>query len=221
MPFISEMGTSPCPEVSSYAGCVLMVELALRYLNHGQGRGTAGFWDGYCALVKNTDELFGMLKQHLNGKSIREDPVAFTLYLNLRATEIFLHESAIARSSEQDLPPLMTVESQRRATAAAFQISRAVRLKLPSPWKVDSEIIMLQAIFIAWPLTMALKAFHRELVNGVSQVSVNGIMTSSRLLLAALGHIEEPGGHWHQSVANVEARLRELDEKTGFNSSAL
>ncbi|KPA37940.1 hypothetical protein FLAG1_09231 [Fusarium langsethiae] len=221
MPFISEIGTEPCPEVSSYAGCVLMVDLALRCLDHAQGHGATNFWDGYCALVKNTDELFGMLKQHLNATSIRKDPVAFSLYLNLRATEIFSHESAIARSKEQGLPPLMTAESQRRATAAAFQISTAVRLNLPSPWKVDSDIIMLQAIFIAWPLAMALKAFYRELEHGGSRDSVNGVVTSSRLLFAALGHIEESGGHWHQSVAHVEAKLQELDEKNGFNSLAL
>nr|ART35003.1 putative Zn2Cys6 DNA-binding transcription factor [Fusarium aywerte] len=221
MPYLSEVGTKPCPEVSSYAGCVLMVELALRCLDHGQWRGKASFWDGYCVLVKDTDELFGMLKQHLNANSIRKDPVAFSLYLNLRATEIFSHESAIGRSKEQGLPPLMTAESQRRATAAAFHISTAVRLNLPSPWKVDSDIIMLQAIFIAWPLTMALKAFCRELEHGGSRDSVNGVVTSSRLLFAALGHIEESGGHWHKSVAHVEAKLQELEEKNGFNSLAL
>ncbi|KAG7431731.1 Depudecin biosynthesis cluster-specific transcription activator DEP6 [Fusarium oxysporum f. sp. raphani] len=140
MPYLSDIGFEPSPEISSYAG-------------------SESFWDGYCGLVKKTDVLFGMLKRHLNATSIREDPVAFSLYLNLRATEIFSHESAIARSEEQGLPPLMTAESQRHATAAAFQISTAVRLNLPSPGKTESDIIMLQAIFIAWPLTMALKAF--------------------------------------------------------------
>lgn len=162
-----------------------------------------------------------MLKRHLNATSIREDPVAFSLYLNLRATEIFSHESAIRQSGEQGLPPLMTAESQRRATAAAFQISSAVRLNLPSPWKADSDIIMLQAIFIAWPLTMALKALYRELIHGGSRETVNGVVASSRLLFAALDHIEESGGYWHQCVFHVEAKLQEWDEKNGFDSLAL
>ncbi|KAK2612302.1 Depudecin biosynthesis cluster-specific transcription activator dep6 [Conoideocrella luteorostrata] len=221
MPFLSDLGTEPMPEISSYAGCVLMVELALRCFDHGEERVTTGFWDGYCALVKKTDELFGMLKRHLNATSIREDPVAFSLYLNLRAIEIFFHELAIARSEKQGLPPLMTTESQRRARAAAFQISTAVRLNLPSPSKADNDIIMLQAIFIAWPLTMALKAFYRELVHGGGRDSVNGVVSSSRLLFAALGHIEESGGHWHRSVAHVEMKLEECDEKNGFNSLIL
>ncbi|RKK69513.1 hypothetical protein BFJ69_g12683 [Fusarium oxysporum] len=221
MPYLSDIGLEPSTEISSYAGCVLMVELALCCFDHGQKRTSKSFWDGYCDLVKKTDVLFGMLKRHLNATSIREDPVAFSLYLNLRATEIFSHESAIARSEEQGLPPLMTAESQRRATAAAFQISTAVRLNLPSPWKADSDIIMLQAIFIAWPLTMALKAFHRELVHGGSRDSINGIVASSRLLFAALGHIEESGGHWHRSVAQVERKLQEWEEKNSFNSLTL
>lgn len=224
MPFLPDVHTEPGPEISPYAGCVLMVELALSCFDHEKERSAAGFWDGYCALVKATDQLFGIIKQNLNATSIREDPIAFSLYLNLRATEIFLHELAISQSEEQGLPPLMTAESQRRATAAASQISSAVRLNLPSPWKADSDIIMLQAIFIAWPLTMALKAFHRELtcmVGAGARDTVSGVVASSRLLFAALDHIEESGGYWHQSVAHVESKLQEWDEKNGFNSLAL
>lgn len=198
-----------------------MVDLALRCFDHGQQRAAPGFWDDYYTLVKKTDDLFAMLKRHLNATSIREDPVAFSLYLNLRATEIFSHESAITKSEEQGLPPLMVAETQRRATAAAFQICSAVGLNLPSPWKASSDMIMLQAIFIAWPLTMALKAFYRELVHAKSRETVNGVVASSRLLFAALDHIEESGGHWHQCVAHVEIKLREWDETNGFNSSAL
>nr|ART35030.1 putative Zn2Cys6 DNA-binding transcription factor [Fusarium verticillioides] len=221
MPYVSDLELEPSTEISSYAGCVMMVELALCCFDHGQKRTSETFWDGYCDLVKKTDVLFGMLKRHLNATSIREDPVAFSLYLNLRATEIFSHESAIARSEEQGLPRLMTAESQRRATAAAFQISTAVRLNLPSPGKTESDIIMLQAIFIAWPLTMALKALHRELVSGGNREGTNGAVASSRLLFAALDHIEESGGHWHRSVAHVEKRLQEWEEKNSFNSLTL
>jgi hypothetical protein len=216
MPFLTDINTGSAPEISSYAGCVLMVDLALRCFDHGQSTATAGFWDGYCTLVKKTDNLFEILKQHLNAASIRSDPVAFSLYLNLRATEIFSHESAIARSTAQGLPPLMTCESQRRATAAAFQICTAVGL----PGKVESEMMRLQATFIAWPLTMALKAFHRELIHNEGLDRVNGVVASSRLLFAALGHIEEPDGHWHRSVEHVERKLQEWEEKNGFNSLA-
>jgi hypothetical protein len=222
MPSLLDMNFESGPEISSYAGCVLMVELALRCFDHGQQSGTSGFWDDYCALVKNTDELFILLKSHLNAAAIREDPVAFSLYLNLRATEIFLHESAITKSEEQGLPPLMIAESQRRATAAAFQICSAVGLNLPSPKEADSDIIMLQAIFIAWPLTMALKAFYRELIHGEGAgVTANGVVASSRLLFAALDHIEESDGRWHQCVTHIGVKLKEWDENNGFQYLAI
>ncbi|KAH4308379.1 hypothetical protein HBH70_043480 [Parastagonospora nodorum] len=221
MPSLLKVSIEPGPEITSYAGCVLMVELALRCFDHGQQRDTPGFWDDYCAIVKKTDDLFIILKRHLNATSIREDPVAFSLYLNLRATEIFSHDSAIRKSEEQGLPPMMIAESQRRAITAAFQICSAVGMNLPSPWKADSDIIMLQAIFIAWPLTMALRALHRELVHGGVRDAVNGVMASARLLFAALDHIEESDGYWHQCVADVRAKLQEWDEKNGFDSLAL
>ena len=193
-----------------------MVELALRCFDHGERRDTPGFWDDYYALVKKTDDLFIILKRHLNATSIREDPIAFTLYLNLRATEISTHESAITKSEEEGLPPLMISESQRRSTAAAFQVCSAVGLNLPSPLNTENDIIMLQAIFIAWPLTMALKALYRELVHGGVPETMSGVVASSRLLFAALDHIEESDGYWHQCVAHVRAKLQDGDEKNGF-----
>nr|BAZ95820.1 cpaN2 transcription factor [Curvularia pallescens] len=221
MPSLLDINTEPGPEMTSYAGCVLMVELALRCFDNGKKKNELGFWDDYCALVKKTDDLFKILKRHLNAISIREDPVAFSLYLNLRATEISSHDSAIKKNEEQGLPPLMIAESQRRASAAAFQICNAVGLNLPSPWNANSDIIMLQAIFIAWPLTMALKALHRELVHGEARETVNGVVASLRLLFAALDHIEESDGHWHRSVSSVKAKLQEWDEKNSFDSLAL
>ncbi|KAI4955793.1 Depudecin biosynthesis cluster-specific transcription activator dep6 [Alternaria rosae] len=221
MPSVLGVGAESGLEISSYAGCVLMVELALRCFDHGQQRDKPGFWDDYCALVKKTSDLFILLKRHLNATSIREDPVAFSLYMNLRATEIFSHESAITKSEEQNLPPLMIIESQRRATAAAFQICSAVSLNLPSPQKANSDIIMLQAVFIAWPLTMALTALHRELANDGSKETMTGVVASTRLLFAALDHIEESDGYWHQSVTHIGAKLQDWVEKNSLESLAL
>jgi hypothetical protein len=141
--------------------------------------------------------------------------------MNLRATEIFLHDMAITKSEEQRLPPYMRIENQRRATAAAFQICDAVGLNLPSPRKANSDIIMLQAIFIAWPLFMALKALHCELRGGEVQETTNDVVAVSKLLFAALDRIGESDGHWHQSLNYVCTKLQEWEEKTEFNSSAV
>jgi hypothetical protein len=221
MPSLLDASAGSGPEITSYAGCVLMVELALRCFDHGQQREAPGFWDSYCDLVKKIDDLFTILKPHLNTTSIREDPIAFSLYMNLRATEIFLHDSAITKNEEQALPSFMITESQKRATAAAFQICNAVGLNLPSPRKGNSNIIMLQAIFIAWPLTMALKALYREFVHGDLHKTTNGVVVSSKLLFAALDHIEELNGHWHKSVTHVGEKLQEWEENNDFELSAL
>ena len=221
MPYLLDVSTESGSEITSYAGCVLMVELALSCFDRDQQHGIPGFWDGYCTLVKKAEDLSVILKHHLNATSIREDPIAFSLYMNLRATEIFLHDMAIMKSEEQGLPSYMRTENQRRATAAAFQICNAVGLNLPSPRKANSDIIMLQAIFIAWPLFMALKALHRELRDGEVQETTNGVVAASKLLFAALDHIEGSDGHWHQSLTHVGTKLQEWEEKTEFNSSAL
>ncbi|KAK1658028.1 hypothetical protein BDP55DRAFT_760271 [Colletotrichum godetiae] len=45
IPFLSEIRPDQWQEISSYAGCVLMVELALHCFDHGQQRATTRFWD--------------------------------------------------------------------------------------------------------------------------------------------------------------------------------
>lgn len=215
MPLLANANKSNIDELSSYAGCVVMVDLALRCFDHAQEPKELGFWDEYCILAKRADDLVVMLKHHLNAESVRHDPVAFSLYLSLRATEILCHETAISQGERQNLPSFLVIQSQHRATAAAFQISNAVRLNLPSPGEPENDILMLQAMFVAWPLTMALKAFHRELVNSESVERVNGVVASSRLLFAALGHIEEINGHWHRSVEHIDVKLREWEQSVG------
>ncbi|KAI0007236.1 hypothetical protein F4779DRAFT_643345 [Xylariaceae sp. FL0662B] len=208
MPFPRNLMATSCPEISSYAGCVLMVELALRCFDHGQETDTnakkRGFWDNHYVLVKTIDERFAMLQAHLNAQAVREDPVAFSVYMNLRATEIFFYETAI---------------SQKRSMAAAFKIASAVRLNWPVA-QSERDIFMLQATFIAWPLVMAMKTMSRDLHKAES-VSGGGVTPSLRLLLGALDHIEEPCGYWHGSIASVLATLLELDEKGALESVTL
>ncbi|RYP64001.1 hypothetical protein DL771_008972 [Monosporascus sp. 5C6A] len=125
------------------------------------------------------------------------------------------------RVEQQDLPHVVTAESQRRATAAAFKISSAVRLNWPLPEQSERDIFTLQAIFITWPLTMAMNALSRELVSGGNREAIDGVMASLRLLLAALDRIEEASGYWHRCVAHVETKLQDWDAKNGFDSVAL
>ncbi|KAK7757304.1 hypothetical protein SLS62_000854 [Diatrype stigma] len=207
--------------------CILMVELALRCFDHMRDLESStpkhGFWDSHYALVQKTDQRFVMLQAHLNAKSLREDPIAFSLYMNLRATEIAFHEAAIAQAQKQGLPMMMAAESQRRSMLAAGKIANAVRLNYPTQ-RAERDIFMLQATFIAWPLVMAMKALSLQLLAPPAQAqaqrrdqdqALNGVELSLRLLLSALDCVEDAGGYWHSSVAAVARILQEWDEKNG------
>lgn len=129
----SDLGASL--QISSYTGIVLMVALARRSYEHvwvlAAGPQNQGFWDSHYALVKIINCRIAMLHMHLNAKAVAEDPVAFTLHVNLYAVDIFLHEAAIDEVEKQGLPKLVAAESIKRSTAAAFKISSAVRMNWP------------------------------------------------------------------------------------------
>lgn len=218
--FIRDFGAESCIELSSYAGCILMVELALRCFDHMRDLESStpkhGFWDSHYALVQKTDQRFVVLQAHLNAKSLREDPIAFSLYMNLRATEIAFHEAAIAQVQKQGLPMMMAAESQKRSMLAASKIANAVRLNYPTQ-RAERDIFMLQATFIAWPLVMAMKALGLQLTSPAQRKdqAVNGVEPSLRLLLSALDYVEDAGGYWHGSVTAVARTLQEWNEKNG------
>lgn len=203
-----------------YAGSVLMVELALRCFRYGRRleteSGKKGFWDDYYSLIKDVDQRVAMLRPLLNAQTVREDPLAFALHLNLSATEIFFHEVAITQVSRSDLPIELATESKKRSAAAAFKIASAIRLNWTSE-RPDFDVFNLQATFIGWPLTMAMKPLSRDLELSEAKATTSiAIANSLRLLLAALDRVEEVSGHWHKSVTDVVGTLQSWDERSGF-----
>ncbi|KAI1853878.1 hypothetical protein JX265_012563 [Neoarthrinium moseri] len=226
MPLLCDITIDKCPKASSYAGCVLMVQLALRCFDHGRQienkTENRHFWDNHYSLLKDLDERFAMLKLHLSAKSIQNDPVSFSLYMNLRATEIFFHQAAIVRVEQQGLPILTAAESQKRSQAAAHKIASAVRLNWPGQ-QAERGTFTLQATFIAWPLVMAMKALAHSLggsSKGNSDQLSNSI-SSLRLLLAALDLIEDRDGYWHGCIASVVIGLAQWEESNGLHSLEL
>lgn len=123
------------PQISAYTGIVLMVALARQCYEHvwvlTADAENNGFWDRHYALVKATFCRTAILHMHLNAKAVAEDSVAFALYVNLCAVDIFLHEAAIDEVEKQELPKLVAAESSKRSTAAAFKIACAVRMNWP------------------------------------------------------------------------------------------
>lgn len=217
-PRLSEISPqSTSTRLSSYAGCVLMVELAFRCFAHGRRLetepGAYGFWDNHYALIKAMDLRTELLRPHLNASAICQDPLAFSLHMNLNATDIYFHEAAISEVRRQSLPDALAAESQKRSTAAAFRIANSIRL-IWSNQPSEYDMLSLQATFAAWPLVMAMKALSRELVAAEPRASASMAFSNSlRLLLAALDRVEDADGYWHGSSAGVALVLRSWDER--------
>lgn len=207
--------------ISSFAGCVMMVELALKCFAHERSSyatgQSSGFWDRHYALIKSFNERATAVKEHLNAKVVQEDPVAFSLHMNLCAIEIFFHETAIAEIHRQQFPQHISLESMQRSSSAALKVTSAIRLNWPAR-RSEFDIFTQQAIFIAWPLVMAIKALGRDLARARPSATSNGVAHSMRLLQVALGLAEQPAGYWHTQIASEATILKDWDEKSGFEA---
>ncbi|RYC62506.1 hypothetical protein CHU98_g3698 [Xylaria longipes] len=214
-----------------------MVDIAIKCFDHGRLIESAtpafGFWDNHHNLVQTIDERIAMLHTHMNAKAVKEDPVAFSMYMNLRATEILFHEAAIVHVERTGHPQLVAAESQRRSTAAALKIATAVRLNWPEQ-QPEHGIFRLQATFIGWPLVMAMKAIHRQSKQHLSQQqqqhhphpyhqseTVTELCSSLRLLMTALDHVEHADGFWHRSTVAIAAALKDQHDGRDLDSLAL
>lgn len=137
MPFLSE-ASKLCgvSHISSYVAVVLMVRLARLCFDHvsllTSDTHNKGFWDQHYALVKHIDDYTAIIRMHLSAQAVREDPLAFSLHMNLYAVHIFLHEAAIGQVDEQELPKLVGAESRKCSTDAAFKIASAIRMTWPT-----------------------------------------------------------------------------------------
>ncbi|CZT51338.1 uncharacterized protein RSE6_12468 [Rhynchosporium secalis] len=216
MPFLSETTTlQGIPHISNFAGIVLMISLARKTYEHGRGQ-SEGYWDRHYRLVRLLNERTSSLSIHLTAKTVQEDIVAFSLYLNLCAIEIYLHEAAIDEVMRENLPKLVADESRKRSGAAAFKIASAVRMNWPA-FRSKHDMFTLQGSFIGWALVMGIKALTRHLLDVEDGVS-NGAADSLRLLIPAIDQLEDENGHWHSSIAGASGILRTWDERhSGFH----
>jgi hypothetical protein len=149
MPFISDpTKLAGVSYLTSYAAVTIMVKLARLCFEHvsilSRSVGDSGFWDRHYRLVKTINDYTAIFQRYLTAKAVREDALAFSLHLNLCATHINLHEAAIRKVEEQDLPRLVAAESRKCSTAAAFKILGAIRMN----WPVQRSEVILPVSFL-------------------------------------------------------------------------
>ena len=188
-------------EFSFYSGCILMVDLALQCFDHVRRvrseSAYQGFWDVHYTLIKEMKVRRSALRKHLDPASVRRDPLAFSLHMNLCATEICFHDAAISQIKGQGLPDELSSESRKSSTAAALRIAAAVKMTWPTS-DGQADLLALQATFTAWPLVMAIGVLSRDL--GLSPRDLNVSESSANslhLLFAALDRVEHVEGYWH------------------------
>lgn len=137
MPFLSEPDKLfGLTHLSSYASITIMVKFARLCFEHintlSRNLNDYGFWDRHYQLVKMANDYTAIFEGHPSAIAIEEDPLAFTLHLNLYATHISLHEAAIWKVKEQGLPDYVAAESRKCITTAGFKILSAIRTNWPT-----------------------------------------------------------------------------------------
>ncbi|EEQ35341.1 conserved hypothetical protein [Microsporum canis CBS 113480] len=209
--------------VSPFSAIVIMVKLARWSYKHVyilSIRPTdEGFWDRHYRLVKMISDYTAIFQDHLSAAAVREDPLAFSLHTNLCATHIYLHEAAIQKVEDQELPKLVAAESKKCSTAAALKILSAIRMNWPAQ-RSERDFFTLQATFLGHPLATGMKALTRCLQESGDATSIN-IVDALRLLRAALDQVEEPEGYWHITSTVASTTLEKWDNKQGgFNTGS-
>ncbi|KAL2831390.1 hypothetical protein BDW59DRAFT_182074 [Aspergillus cavernicola] len=183
--------------LSSYTAAPIMIKLVRLFYGHvgilSRGATDSGFWDRQYRLLKTINDYTAILQSYLAAKAVREDPLAFSLHLNLCATHIHLHQAAIRKVEEQEVPQLVAAESRKCSTTTAFKILSAIRINWPVQ-RSEAGHFTLQATFIGWPISMTLNALSRDVSNGLDNTPI-GVVDALSLLRAASDQVEEPNGY--------------------------
>lgn len=232
MPFFDDVTRSPDTlSVTSFAGCIFMIELALRCFDHSrnQGKGTAqmGFWDRHYALVKDVAERTKLLARYFDLSAIETDPVALSVCMNMCALEIRLHETAVQEVERQKLLASMALESQQQCTRAAEKVFQVTQHMLPRrgsrvrPIHLTSyhgrvligymffqgDYLHLQSTFVAWPISMAIKVLGRDGPLQQQHAEQKSLIDKLVVLVNGLDGVEAQEGYWHATVQDVVAEV--------------
>ncbi|KAJ3546442.1 hypothetical protein NM208_g1997 [Fusarium decemcellulare] len=208
MPFLRDAKRSH--SLSSYAACVLMVDIAIKCFEHVDPRSLQsqpeGFWDRYFSLTKLIEEYSRKMDPHLAYDAACRDPIALTTQLSLRAVEISFHAAAADKGRQQGFSLLMIAQNELSCQAAAESILETVKTVWASQ-QVERNLITLQATFMAWPIAVAINTLVKSTMETHGQPTPQ-VIHDLKQLCTVLEHVEKDGNYWRVFTGDARAEVR-------------
>jgi len=158
--------------LSSFDGIVIMVYLYKRCTNHiksSLNQKSHNFWETHYGINKAINLCrTSLLVEHLNGNS-SNDPVSLALRMSMDTVEIMLHDHALLKVQEDELPSVLATDAISKFTLAVTDIVDSLHMGQRLKGK-KLESFQQLSNFHAWPITTAIQICCRMLELGSSNV---------------------------------------------------
>ncbi|KAI0909792.1 fungal-specific transcription factor domain-containing protein [Ustulina deusta] len=207
--------------LSAFAGNIMVASIYRRCLDHMTSWTQVPlypFWDTYYRIdnmiTHCRDNLF---VENLYFESHKADrPLSIILRVNLAAVAISLHETAMAKVENEQLPKSLWNEAATKCQSASQEIEEGMRcsMRLGPP---ESMIIRHSSVFYMWALTKAIAAQAKMLEHhqNITPARINGLRALTKLAreLIAPEHVDLK---LLEQVDNKLADAEALRKKRGY-----
>ena len=200
--------------LSSFSGTTVMIALYQRCFCHiqssAQDATSHAFWETHYRIDKAICHARTiLLSQHVSGHS--EDPLSIALRMNLNSVEINLHEAAITKAQNDDLPAALATEALAKCIVAATDMAEAVQIGRRLTDKRLEGFRQLDQ-FLIWPITTAIQVCFRMLQNGDKDVSSH--INSLRTLSTSMRELVDPEYIAPGLLEKADAMVAEAERST-------
>ncbi|KAK4141953.1 fungal-specific transcription factor domain-containing protein, partial [Dichotomopilus funicola] len=178
--------------LSPFASIAVVMWLYRRYVEHMtsqqiqdalESAPSPSFWETHYSIEKDIARCKNTtLARYIDGE-MSDDPRSLILRMNLAAVEISLHQTALTKVEESNLPPALAIDASTKCASAATDVARAAQIG-KSLWAKNREIFRKQDRFIVWPMTVAILVLGRLIEK---KDDVGGGTQSLRFSLRVLG----------------------------------
>ncbi|KAH8704711.1 fungal-specific transcription factor domain-containing protein [Talaromyces proteolyticus] len=206
--------------ISSFTGIVLMVSMHYRCRRHFQASQKQtricdqhyDFWQHHYQLDKDLDSYATNLFGHIKPRIRPDDPLVFIVHMNLCAIKIELHEHAISKVRQQELPEMLIIESENQCRSAAVEVAEYAHL-LEHIDPGNRTTFQQTNTFLMWPLAKASEVLSRHLRDPTKDVTQLTVLLE-RLQLT-MQNLNDVSGHWDRVRNMISQHLAVIDSATG------